>query len=91
MQLFCCNIPPTVVDCRYAVLYGSDTEQFLILARGVADYLPKRVDEVGLIGVQIEIVPSERLLQSQNLNQVVRREAGESQDCALQLPGRQPK
>lgn len=74
---------------RRAVLYGSDTVALLVLRGGVADGPAEGMCEVGLVGVQVEVVSPEGLLDTQNLEQIVRREIGQVSECALQLPGRQ--
>ena len=71
---------------RQVVLYRSDTEPLAVLRRRVADRMPKRMGEVGLIGVQIKIVFAEGLLYAQDFEQIVRREAGQPFERALQLP-----
>ena len=61
----------------------SDAEALSVLHRGIPGGLTKRMGEVGLIGVEIELVRSEGPLQPEHFEQVVRSEAGESLECAL--------
>jgi hypothetical protein len=45
-------------------LWKSDTEGLSVLARRVTDGTAEGVGEVSLIGVQVEMVAAERLLQA---------------------------
>jgi hypothetical protein len=76
---------------RWVVLYRSDTEAFSVLNRRVAGGVPKRMGEVGLICIEIEMVLSKRLLHAQNLQQVMGRKAREPLQRSLQLASRAPK
>lgn len=71
-----------------SVLYKSDTELFLIFPRCVSGSPPEFVDEMRLIGIEVKVVFPERLLHSQNLEQVVWSESRRSLQGALQMARR---